>query len=234
MWISMANDYFQFKQFTIRQELCAMKVGTDGTLLGAWARGGHRILDVGTGSGLISLMMAQRFDDALIDAIDSDEDACAQAVQNAADSPFGNRIRVLNKSLQEFAKLNPSETYNSIVSNPPYFLHSLKSPDHRRSAARHADTLPYSDLTKCAFQLLSEDGEFSVIIPFDCRNYLEEEAILSGLYLSRICAVKTTASKSPKRYLMAFKKCPTTVQQEELIIGSEEYVKLLKDFYLNL
>ena len=230
----MAINYFQFKKFTIRQELCAMKVGTDGTLLGAWVRGGHRILDAGTGSGLISLMMAQRFDDALIDAIDSDEDACAQAVQNAADSPFGNRICVLNKSLQDFAKLNPLETYDAIVSNPPYFLHSLKSPDHRRSAARHVDTLPYSDLTKCAYRLLSEDGEFSVIIPFDCRKYLEEEAILSGLFLSRICVVKTTLSKPPKRYLMAFKKSPTTVQQEELIIGSEEYVKLLKDFYLNL
>ncbi|MBQ6202648.1 MAG: methyltransferase [Prevotella sp.] len=230
----MANDYFQFKRFIIHQDLCAMKVGTDGTLLGAWARGGHRVLDIGTGTGLIALMMAQRFDDALVDAIDLDDEACIQARQNVAESPYSDRIKILNKSLQTFSNIMPDETYDAIVSNPPYFRHSLKAPDARRSVARHTDTLSYKDLTNCSFKLLSENGEFSIVIPFDCREKLEEEAILSGFFPSRVCAVRTTRKKPPKRYLLAFKKNPTTVQVEELILDSEEYKILMKDFYLYL
>ena len=230
----MANDYFQFKQFVIHQNLCAMKVGTDGTLLGAWARGGHRILDIGTGTGLLALMMAQRYDDALVDAIDIDDGAYIQAKQNVEESPFSERIKVLNKSLQTFIKLQTDETYDAIVCNPPYFRHSLKAPDARRSIARHADTLSYRDLTNNSFQLLSENGELSLVIPFDYRHNMEEEAILSGFFPSRICAVKTTRNKPPKRYLLAFKKRPITVQQEELILDSEEYKTMMKDFYLYL
>ena len=230
----MSNDFFQFKQFIVRQDLCAMKVGTDGTLLGAWARGGERILDIGTGTGLIALMMAQRFDKAIVDAIDIDEGACAQARRNAAESPFGDRINVCNKSLQEFAEQETDKRYDSIVSNPPYFVHSLKAPDERRSMARHAETLSYYDLMKCSANMLSENGEISVVIPFDCRKHLEEAAILSGLFSSRICAVKTKPEKAPKRYLLAFTKRPTTVVQEELVIGSDEYVEMMKDFYLKL
>ena len=230
----MSNDFFQFKQFIVRQDSCAMKVGTDGTLLGAWARGGERILDIGTGTGLISLMMAQRFEKATVDAIDIDAGACAQALRNAAESPFGDRINVCNKSLQDFAGQETAKPYDSIVSNPPYFVHSLKAPDERRSMARHAETLSYYDLMKCSANMLSENGEISVVIPFDCRKRLEEAAILSGLFLSRICAVKTKPEKAPKRYLLAFTKRPTTVVQEELVIGSDEYVEMMKDFYLKL
>ena len=230
----MSNDFFQFKQFIVRQDSCAMKVGTDGTLLGAWARGGERILDIGTGTGLIALMMAQRFDKAIVDAIDIDAGACEQAQRNAAESPFGERINVCNKSLQEFSEQETAKRYDSIVSNPPYFVHSLKAPDERRSMARHAETLSYYDLMKCSANMLSENGEISVVIPFDCRKRLEEAAILSGLFLSRICAVKTKPEKAPKRYLLAFTKRPTTVVQEELVIGSDEYVEMMKDFYLKL
>jgi Predicted O-methyltransferase len=233
-WFTMANDFFQFKQFIVRQDSCAMKVGTDGTLLGAWARGGERILDIGTGTGLIALMMAQRFEKAIVDAIDIDADSCVQARQNAADSPFGDRINVCNKSLQEFAGQETVKHYDSIVSNPPYFVHSLKAPDERRSLARHAETLSYYDLMKCSANMLSEDGEISVVIPFDCRKHLEEAAILSGLFPSCICAVKTKPAKAPKRYLQAFTKHPTTVVQEELVIGSDDYVEMMKDFYLKL
>ena len=230
----MSNDFFQFKQFIVRQDSCAMKVGTDGTLLGAWARGGERILDIGTGTGLIALMMAQRFEKALVDAIDIDAEACDQARRNAAESPFRERINVCNKSLQEFAGQETVKRYDSIVSNPPYFVHSLKASDERRSMARHAETLSYYDLMKCSSNMLSEDGEISVVIPFDCRKNLEEAAILSGLFSSRICAVKTKPVKAPKRYLLAFTKHPTTVVQEELVIGSDEYVEMMKDFYLKL
>lgn len=230
----MSNDFFQFKQFIVRQDSCAMKVGTDGTLLGAWARGGEHILDIGTGTGLIALMMAQRFEKALVDAIDIDTEACDQARRNAAESSFGDRINVCNKSLQEFAEQETVNRYDSIVSNPPYFVHSLKAPDERRSMARHAETLSFYDLMKCSANLLSENGEISLVIPFDCRMYLEEASILSGLFSSRICAVKTKAVKAPKRYLLAFTKHPTTVVQEELLIGSDEYVEMMKDFYLKL
>lgn len=230
----MSNDFFQFKQFIVRQDSCAMKVGTDGTLLGAWARGGERILDIGTGTGLIALMMAQRFEKALVDAIDIDAEACVQARKNAAESPFKNRINVCNKSLQEFANQEALNRYDSIVSNPPYFVHSLKAPDERRSMARHAETLSFYDLMKCSANLLSEDGDISVVIPFDCRKHLEEVAILSGLFSSRICAVKTKPVKASKRYLLAFTKHPTTIVQEELVIGSDEYVEMMKDFYLKL
>ncbi|MBO7379044.1 MAG: methyltransferase [Bacteroidales bacterium] len=230
----MSNDFFQFKQFIVRQDSCAMKVGTDGTLLGAWARGGERILDIGTGTGLIALMMAQRFEKAIVDAIDIDAEACDQARRNAAESPFRERINVCNKSLQEFAGQETVKRYDSIVSNPPYFVHSLKASDERRSMARHAETLSYYDLMKCSSNMLSEDGEMSVVIPFDCRKNLEEAAILSGLFSSRICAVKTKPVKAPKRYLLAFTKHPTTVVQEELVIGSDEYVEMMKDFYLKL
>lgn len=230
----MSNDFFQFKQFIVRQDSCAMKVGTDGTLLGAWARGGERILDIGTGTGLIALMMAQRFEKATVDAIDIDAGACAQALRNAAESPFGDRINICNKSLQEFADQETNTRYDSIVSNPPYFVHSLKAPDERRSMARHAETLSYYDLMKCSANMLSESGEISVVIPFDCRKSLEEAAILSGLFPLRICAVKTKPEKAPKRYLLAFTKHPTTVVQEELVIGSDEYVEMMKDFYLKL
>ena len=232
--VIMANDFFQFKQFIVRQDLCAMKVGTDGTLLGAWARGGKRMLDVGTGTGLIALMMAQRHERALVDAIDLDRDACSQAEQNVAESPFGDRIKVWNKSLQEFAREDIVGRYDSIVSNPPYFLHSLKAPDERRAMARHADTLSYYELMKCSAKMISENGEISVVIPFDCRKHLEEAAVVAGLFPSRICAVKTKPSKAPKRYLLAFTKRPATIIEDELLIGSDEYTKMMKDFYLKL
>lgn len=234
MWLIMANDFFQFKQFIVRQNLCAMKVGTDGTLLGAWARGGERILDIGTGTGLIALMMAQRHVNAFVDAIDLDAGACLQAEQNVAESPFCGRIKVWNKSLQEFAGEETVGRYDAIVSNPPYFLYSLKAPDERRSMARHADTLSYYDLMKCSAKMLAENGEISVVIPFDCRKHLEEAAVVAGLFPARICAVKTKPSKAPKRYLLAFTNRPVAVIEDELILGSDEYVEMMKDFYLKL
>lgn len=241
----MSNSYFSFKQFTVHQERCAMKVGTDGTLLGAWARGGAYILDIGTGTGLIALMMAQRFPEASVDAIDIDADACEQARQNVAASPFAARIQVHESSLQNYKLYCPSEDsslsslltplsscYDSIVSNPPYFEQSLKAPDVQRSLARHTDSLSYRDLLQGVVSHLESGGEFSVIIPFDCRSRFEAEAIMVGLYPSRVCAVKTTNRKSPRRYLLAFRKHPGEIETSELIMNSDAYHDLVKDFYL--
>ena len=144
----MANPYFQFKKFTVWHDKCAMKVGTDGVLLGEWASTERcqRILDVGTGTGLIALMLAQR-STAILDAIDIDSDACLQAQENIAKSPFANRIQVYQTSLSEYM---PDENikYDLIVSNPPYFIDSLKCPDTKRNLARHTDTLSLPDLLR--------------------------------------------------------------------------------------
>ena len=137
------KDCFTFKQFVVKHDMCAMKVGTDGVLLGSWADGGDRILDIGTGTGLIALMMAQRFDGAHIDCIDIDPKACQQARGNVADSRFSSRINVYHSDVSSF---EPPQQYDSIVCNPPFFSESLKCPDEQRSMARHTDSLLPQDL----------------------------------------------------------------------------------------
>ena len=218
---------FQFKQFTICQDLCAMKVGTEGVLLGAWANGGKRILDAGTGTGIIALMMAQRYPNAVVTAIDIDEGAVKQAQQNVAQSPFAQQITVLHNTLQEH-----QGEYDAIISNPPFFIDSLAAPDEQRNVARHTQTLTYTELMQAAWRLLSDEGELSVVVPFDYRKRMEDEAIFVGFFPSKVCAVKTTERKPAKRYLLSFKKHPCRCEQEQLTIGSEMYQKLTKDFYL--
>lgn len=218
---------FQFKQFTIYQDLCAMKVGTDGVLLGAWANGGKRILDAGTGTGIIALMMAQRYPNAVVTAIDIDEGAVKQAQQNVVQSPFAQQITVLHNTLQEH-----QGEYDAIISNPPFFIDSLAAPDEQRNVARHTQTLTYTELMQAAWRLLSDEGELSVVVPFDYRKRMEDEAIFVGFFPSKVCAVKTTERKPAKRYLLSFKKHPCRCEQEQLTIGSEMYQKLTKDFYL--
>ena len=218
---------FQFKQFTICQDLCAMKVGTDGVLLGAWANGGKRILDAGTGTGIIALMMAQRYPNAVVTAIDIDEGAVKQAQQNVVQSPFAQQITVLHNTLQEH-----QGEYDAIISNPPFFIDSLAAPDEQRNVARHTQTLTYTELMQAAWRLLSDEGELSVVVPFDYRKRMEDEAIFVGFFPSKVCAVKTTERKPAKRYLLSFKKHPCRCEQEQLTIGSERYQELTKEFYL--
>lgn len=204
----MSNDYFQFKQFTVRQNRCAMKVGTDGTLLGAWASLPERpcrVLDLGTGTGLIALMLAQRCQEASIVAIDIDADAVLQARENVAASPFSSRIEVIEADAAVFS---PSERFDAIVSNPPYFEQSLECPDQQRTLARHTASLTYATLVKTAFRLLRDEGTFSVVIPTDSRSRMESEAMLAGFFLSRRCNVRTTPRKSAKRCLIEFSKVP--------------------------
>ena len=218
-----------------------MKVGTDGVLLGAWAQGGRRILDAGTGTGVIALMMAQRYPEALVTAIDIDEGAVRQAQQNVALSPFSGRVEVLRESVQEFDGIDGSNGangqdgfcgYDAIVSNPPFFIDSLAAPDEQRNMARHTQTLTYAELMQAAYNLLNDDGELSVVVPFDYRKRMEDEACFVGFFPSRVCAVKTTERKPAKRYLLAFRKHPCPCQKEELTIGSEDYQALTSAFYL--
>lgn len=216
-----------------------MKVGTDGVLLGAWAQGGQRILDAGTGTGIIALMMAQRYPEALVTAIDIDEGAVRQARQNVAQSPFSERVRVVQKALQELGGVNGFNghdgldgSYDAIVSNPPFFIDSLAAPDEQRNMARHTQTLSYAELMQAAYRLLADDGELSVVVPFDYRKRMEDEACFVGFFPSRVCAVKTTERKPAKRYLLAFRKRPCLCQQEQLTIGDERYQALTQEFYL--
>ncbi|MCR5131100.1 MAG: methyltransferase [Prevotella sp.] len=328
-----------------------MKVGTDGVLLGAWAEGGRRILDIGTGSGLIALMMAQRFSQASVLGIDIDSDSCAQALENIAASPFASRVGITCCSLQEFMKkesssaqdsansvsssaqdsikgvsssvhnfINKEEeasslqdvveekracsvqsiveekgvpcslqniiknnaeacllqnivennaevsslqndvenndetyslqdffehgvgeqmTFDSIVSNPPFFVNSLRNPDPQKAAARHTDSLPFSDLINGAFRLLSDDGVFSVIIPAELVEQFCTTSYFSGFYISRQHLIKTTERKPFKRALLAFRKSrPETFDKHEFCLQNPDgsrtdwYAHLTSDFYL--
>lgn len=232
----MSNGFFKFKQFTVWHELCAMKVGTDGVLLGAWASGGKRVLDVGTGSGLIALFMAQRFEHASITAIDIDDGACMQARENVEKSPFGMRIDVVKSSLQHFMT---ESRYDAVVCNPPFFYNSLKSNDSQRSIARHTDTLSYHDLFRGVASLLADDGEFSVVIPASCRSDFDMEALFAGLMPLRVCAVRTVAYKPVSRYLLSYGKHPADRVEETSVCLSGNmvdvpgwYTSLMDDFYL--
>lgn len=235
----MANDFFQFRQFTIRQDRCAMKVGTDGTLLGAWASapdGICLILDIGTGTGLMALMMAQRFPKAHVTGIDIDEDAVCQARENVKASPFDDRITILRCDV---TRMEDGEKYDSIVCNPPFFDSSLTCPDQQRTGARHTVTLNYQQLTEAAYRLLKTDGCFSVIIPVDYRSRMESEALLRGFFLSRVCSIQTTPSKPSKRYMIEFTKQPVNkVITENGILNispherSPWYQQLTSGFYI--
>ena len=235
----MSNDYFQFRQFIVHQQRCAMKVGTDGTLLGAWAAAPSvkcRILDIGTGTGLIALMMAQRFPESEVIGIDIDPEAVAQARENVRLSPFSERITIDHQDLMKF---DDTEGFNVIVSNPPYFVDSLECPDDQRTMARHTVSLTYDGLIRQAFRLLKDDGSLSLVIPAESRSLIESAASLSGFFLSRVCLVKTTPRKQPKRQLIEFRKhsVKELIIEEGIIedspnVRSAWYQQLTKEFYI--
>lgn len=234
-WKSMGKT-FQFKKFTIAQDRCAMKVGTDGVLLGAWARGGKRVLDIGTGTGLVALMMAQRFTDAVVDAVEIDHDTAGQAMENVSNSPFANRVKVFAKALQDF---EPDAPYDSIVTNPPFFSNSLLAPDSSRTMARHTVALSFADILAFAARHLAEDGEISAIIPTDCMESFSQEAFMRGMFQTRLYMIKTVERKPAKRCLIAFSKSRhmTFDKAEVVLMGkdgkrSDWYNLATREFYL--
>ena len=237
----MANPYFQFKRFTVWHDKCAMKVGTDGALLGAWAQADSlkHVLDIGTGTGLIALMLAQRGADR-IDAIDIDMDACLQARDNIARSPFADRIQVHHAALDSF---EPAEgmAYDLIVSNPPYFADSLRCPDDKRRMARHTDTLTLPDLLHVSRGWLAPQGRIALVLPFDQRDRLVNAAREEGLYPARETHVSSVAGAKPKRLLMELSADPAgDVPASHLVIEMErgrysaEFTRLMRDFYLKI
>ena len=229
------SDGFSFKRFTVSHGKCAMKVGTDGVLLGAWARGGRHILDVGTGSGLIALMMAQRFEEAEVTAIDIEPGACLQARENVEASPFAVKISVVEASLQSFQ----GGGYDAIVCNPPFYAGTLASKTAARTMARSAETLPFADLFRHAARLLADGGVLSVVVPAALRSEFDAEAALAGLFPRRVCMVKTVPRKAASRCLLeSGRRPPLRFEEMEECLNnadmtrSEWYSRLTQDFYL--
>ena len=235
----MRGDSFTFKQFVVRQDRCAMKVGTDGMLLGAWAemdKPDGRVLDIGTGTGLMALMMAQRYPEARVTAVDIDEMAVSQAVENVKASPFADRIEVLQADVNTF---ETEKKFDSIVCNPPFFNNALICPDNKRTQARHTTSLSYEQLMAAAYRLFHDEGQFSLIIHNDFFQQLESEAHLAGFFLTRVYGVRTVEGKPIKRYLIELRKHPSNelIKKNILIeeapnMRSEWYRELTQDFYI--
>ncbi|QIK60798.1 methyltransferase [Dysgonomonas sp. HDW5A] len=237
----MSNPYFSFKKFTVYHDICAMKVGTDGVLLGAWVKLGkvRRVLDVGTGTGLIALMLSQRSEGFIsIDAIDIDEDAVLQTSENVERASFQN-VKAIHSSLQDYVEKCDAK-YDMIVSNPPYFSSSLHSPDGQRTLARHTNSLPMVEFMNISARLLSSDGYLSLIFPYAEKDVLIGLAENAGLFVSRITNVYPMPHLNAKRVLLEFSKVKQDTEIADLIIEKERHVytddftELVKDFYLKL
>jgi len=236
----MSAISFQFKQFTVHHDKCAMKVGTDGVLLGAWASTLNisRALDIGTGTGLIALMLAQRCA-AVIDAVEIDEHACEQARENIARSPWADRIHLHACYIQQFAD-NKTGGYDLIVANPPYFRNALLSPEKSRSMARHDRNLSFEELLHAASGLLKAHGRFAVVIPAAEKEHFTGLAWPEGLYPSRFLLVRPAPGKPFTRCLAEFSPDRNTAcTVSELGIKNQsgystDYISLTKEFYLKM
>lgn len=238
----MSNNYFKFKQFRINQEGSAMKVGTDGVLLGAWTEidGTDRILDIGTGSGLIAIMLAQRTNvNAKIDAVEIDDSAYEQAFENINNCLWSHKIHAYHLSFQDFCNKTEANGYDRIVSNPPYFMNGLNAKGEARTKARSANHLPFEELVVGAKKLLKPTGTLSVILPIEEGEYFERIARLSGFYARRKVSVLPNPGKPAKRYLLEFSLQEVVLQDYSLAIENgqrhvytAEYMTLTKDFYL--
>jgi tRNA1Val (adenine37-N6)-methyltransferase len=235
------ESVFRFKQFTVKQDKCAFKIGTDGVLLGAWTevKDANSALDVGTGTGLIALMIAQK-SSVLIDALDIDLNSYTQAKANFEASLWGDRLNCFEMALQDYSKYC-NKRYDLIVSNPPYFINSPKSNIDARATARHMDeSLSPEDLASGVYALLKENGRFNVILPLREGNLFTKVAEKTGLFCNRLVRVYTKTDKAEKRLLMTFGKTRNDVETDKLYIQndsgeySKEFIALTSPFYTHL
>lgn len=232
---------FKFKQFVVEQCDCHMKVGTDGILLGAWApvKAAKEILDIGAGTGLIALMMAQRANEAKITGVEIDEVACKQAASNAANSPWADRVTLKNEPIQDFAKF-PAVDYDLVLSNPPFFSGGTFSDNESRNNVRHTVKLPNGDLLSAARKVMSRKGRFCVILPYLEGLRFMEMAPTYRLFCTNMVEVHGKEGKPVERLLLQFETSEKECEKSSLNIYaangsySKEYVDLTKDFYLNL
>jgi len=234
---------FSFKQFSVQQDRCAMKVGTDGVLLGAWCpidNNPFSILDIGTGTGVIALMLAQRSHADQIDALEIDEDAYEQAVENFENSSWSDRLFCFHAGLDEFVD-EPEDEYDLIVSNPPFYSEDYKTDNSQRVLARFQDAMPFEELVQAAGLLLSENGIFSVIIPYKEEERFIDLCAEAELFPVKITRVKGSNNTQFVRSLVAFKRYELAVlTADELVIETsrhvytDDYINLTKEFYLKM
>lgn len=231
---------FHFKQFKIYHDRCSMKVGTDGVLLGAWTdiSNASRALDVGTGTGLIAIMLAQRSNlNITVDAIDTDLNAFQQAKENVMNCAWNDQIRLFHSSLQEYSE-STNEKYNLIVSNPPFFNSGTRSVISGRDTARNTASLSHEELIVAVSKLLNNDGKFALILPFNEGTAFIELAKNKGLYCQKLVSIRPKVGKNIERLLMAFSFDKAEIEKSELVIQYEkrndytkEYIALTRDFY---
>ena len=233
---------FTFKEFTVAQDRCAMKIGTDSVLLGAWVAIDHypeSILDIGSGTGVIALQLAQRSNAALIDAVEIDADAFEQCTENFEHSPWADRLYCYHAAIQEYAS-EVDEHYDLIVSNPPFYSDDFKSGNASRDVARFNDALPFDHLAICASHLLADQGTFALILPTKEEAKFTSHAHKAGLFLKRRCGVYGTPNSAEKRVLLEFCKTKSMPVEEELTLElsrhnyTPEYLELVKEFYLKM
>ena len=234
---------FNFKQFSVQQDQCAMKIGTDSVLLGAWCpidNNPFSVLDIGSGTGILSLMLAQRSNAEQIDTIEIDEDAYEQCVDNFENSPFKDRLFCFHASLQEFVD-EPEDEYDIIICNPPFYSEDYKTDDSKRDLARFQDALPFEELIDATDVLLSENGIFAVIIPLKEEKRFIDLCAKAELFPVKVTRVKGSITTSVVRSLLAFKRYELAVlEADELAIEinrheyTDDYINLTKDFYLKM
>ena len=230
---------FKFKRFAVVNDRTAMKVGTDGVLLGAWCpvEGARRVLDVGTGCGVIALMVAQRNSEAIIDGIDIDTGAIEEATLNFATSPWADRLTAMQIDFNDMAC---SERYDLIISNPPYFTDSLLPPDAARTLARHTGSLSYNQLIEGAARRLTDDGTLALISPADAEGIIIEAATFASLPVRNITRVVPVEGAAAKRILWLLSRRDIPYHEDTLTIATNEgtftseYVSLTKNFYLKM
>lgn len=232
------KDYFQFQQFGIHQGHAAQKVGTDSDLLGTLALGDKRILDIGTGTGVIALMMAQRYPEADITAVEIDDNAILDAEANFSESPWSDRIHLVHADFQLYARqaVEDGKLFDSVVCNPPYFDRSLEAPDQSRTRARHTSSLPFEALIGGAYNLLREGGYFSVCLPPEVIEDFQSLCIIRGFWLQEDYRILSVPEKPVKRYIQVFRKGPADLRVHNHCMrnadrtNSQWYNTLLGDF----
>ncbi len=237
------HSVFRFKQFCVSQQHAAMKVGTDSDLLGALASGGNRILDIGTGTGVLALMMAQRFPRARVEAVEIDSNAVLDARENFAASPFAGRLTLHHASFQEYVaqRLPQTPLFDAAVCNPPYFNKSLTCPDGSRTRARHTNSLPFEDLVRGAYRLIAEGGHFSVILPSRAAESFVGLCQATAFALQYDYQIKTVPRRAAKRCVLVFRKGASLAPQRRSFCmrnadGSPSawYQELMQDFLLSV
>lgn len=233
---------FLFKEFTIHQDKTAMKIGTDAVLLGAWSTLGkypNNVLDIGSGTGVIALMLAQRSNATIIDAVEIDENAYEQTVENFEQSPWADRLFCYHAPFTDFVNemTKEEEKYDVIVSNPPFYTDEFKTNDVSRNKARFTSSLSFEELLVGVAKLLSKNGFFSVIIPFKEEQNFINSAQKNDLFIQKICRVRGNKQSEIKRSLLTFSFEESNIKNQELTIENQrhkytkEYINLTKTFY---